>query len=320
MTRRAAAAAAGLVLAAATIALPAFAASENQQGQGQAIVTVLPGKDASAPALQQQNASLKVNGKESNITRVTPLGPNAPVELVVLIDSSARASLGNQLNEISQFIQSLPPNVSAAVAYMQNGQAALTGPLSTDRAEVARGLRLTGMVPGSSASPYFCLSDLAKHWPSTNAAARREVVMLTDGVDYYDGVRRYDPNDPYVQAAVQDAVRARLIVYSIYWENTGRLDRSMMVENTGQNLLITLTSATGGASYWQGYGDPVNVQPYLADITRRLNHQYEVSFMAASTAKPQVESFRLKMSAPGAKIDAPEQVLVTGAEAAGGQE
>ena len=49
--------------------------------------------------------------------------------------------------------------------------------------------------------------------------------MVTDGVDNYN--RRYDPEDPYVQAAINDSVRARLIVYSIYWTNAGRFDRRM---------------------------------------------------------------------------------------------
>lgn len=308
--------AAGMLLA----GVPGFASSENQQGQGQAIVTVLPAKNAPAATVSTQNLSVKVNGKESNITRLQQLGPNTPVELVVLIDSAARASLGTQLSEISHFIQSLPANVSVGVAYMENGRAVFGGPLSTDRAAVAHELHITGGMAGISASPYFCLSDLAKNWPSNNTQARREVVMISDGIDYYDGARRYDPEDPYVQAAIEDSVRARLIVYSIYWRNDGRVDRGMMAADTGQNLLITVTSATGGNTYWEGFGNPVNVQPYLEDITRRLNNQYEVSFMTPSNGKPQVENFRVKVNAAGAKIDAPEQVLVIGSETAGGQQ
>jgi hypothetical protein len=216
------------------------------------------------------------------------------------------------MKDIAQFIQSLPPNAKVGLAYMMNGRAAMSGPLSSDRAAIQKQLHLPmAGAPGINASPYFCLSDLAKHWPSTDAKARREVVMITDGVDNYD--RRYDPEDPYVQAAIDDSVRGRLIVYSIYWTDSGRFGRTGYAANSGQNLLAQVTQATGGNSYWEGYGNPVDLQPYFADIDRRLQNQYELDFMAPMGSKPQVESFHLKLSAP-AKVDAPQQVYVhTGA-------
>jgi hypothetical protein len=313
---------AALAAATAMLAiLPAVVQAEDQQpGQGQAIVTVLPQGNASAANLQQQQVSIKVDGKSSSVTGFQPLsGSNSPVEMVILIDGAARTSLGSQMGDIQHFVQGLPANTSASIAYMMNGQAVLTGPLSTDHAEVLRGLHIpAGGVPGVSASPYFCLSDLAKRWPSNNRQARREVVMVTDGVDYYD--MRYDPEDPYLQAAINDSVRAHLTVYSIYWRNMGRLDNRMGPTDAGQNLLTQLTEATGGNNYWQGYGDPVSLQPYLEDIERRLNNQYEVSFMAPFKNKPQVESFKIKLNAPGTKINAPQQVLVLGTESAGGEQ
>ena len=220
---------------------------------------------------------------------------------------------GLQLGDITKFIQGLRPDAKVAVAYMQNGRAALAGPLTTDHAAVVRELHLpmAGM-PGVSASPYFCLSDLAKNWPSTNAHARREVVMVTDGVDYYE--MRYDPEDPYVKAAIDDSVRAHLIVYSIYWRNQGRFDRTGYAANDGQNLLAQLTEATGGNSYWEGYGNPVSFEPYFADIDRRIHNQYELDFMTPLNGKPQMANLKLKVSSR-VKLDAPQQVYVhAGAE------
>ena len=89
---------------------------------------------------------------------------------------------------------------------MQNGQAVFTGGFTADHAQALRGLHLSGGTPGSSASPYFCLSDLAKHWPSKDRSARREVVMISDGVDPY--YMEYDPDEPYLKAAIYDSVRA----------------------------------------------------------------------------------------------------------------
>ena len=93
---------------------PAFPNTTTNQGQGKAIVTVLPKKDAKASvSVLQQDLRLKVNGKESSLTDWAALcGPKSDLELVVLIDVSARTTLGLQLRDIAGFIQSLPARVT----------------------------------------------------------------------------------------------------------------------------------------------------------------------------------------------------------------
>ena len=273
-------------------------------------MTVLP-KNATTPAPQfsPQDMTVKVGGKDIKVTAFQALhGDQSPIELVVLIDSSARTSFAQQLNDIAQFVKTLPPNVRATVGYMQNGNAELTGPLSADHNAVLRGLHIPVGLAGSNASPYFCLSDLAKRWPSQDRAARREVVMITDGVDEYN--RRYDPDDPYVQAAIQDSVRAHLVIYSIYWRDQGRFDRSLYANNDGQNLLEEVTQATGGKNFWNGIGDPVSFQPYLDELTKRLQNQYELSFAVPLKGKAEVENLKLKLKAPGTEVEAPQQVYI----------
>lgn len=297
-------------LVAASLALPAFAAAP-EQGTGQAIVTLLPkGNEAPAPNIQAQNLQLKIDGKQSSVTNFAPAkGPNSPLELVLLIDASARSSIGTQMSDIESFVKEIPNNTKMAIAYMQNGRAAFTGPLSSDPPQILGGLHLPAGAPGQSSSPYFCLSDLAKNWPSRDPNARREVVMITDGVDYYN--LRYDPDDPYVQAAITDSIRSGLVVYSIYWQNRGRVDRSGYENNAGQNLLLQVTQATGGNGYWEGTGNPVSFEPYFRDLRQRFQNQYRVSFSSALKGKPQVERFSLKLQGAEAKITAPQQVFVT---------
>ncbi len=286
----------------------AFAAQSNQQGEGSAIVTILPAAEIPS-GVSQQALHLKINGKNATITGWKPLrSPASNAEVVVLIDSGARTNLASQFSEIVQFIKQLPADAKVAVAYMENGRAVFTSQMSADHATMARTLHLplSGM-PGISASPYFCLSDLAKNWPSTDAHARREVVMITSGVDYYE--QRYNPDDPYLQTAIDDAIRARIVVYSIYWRGQGRFENTAYATDSGQNLLSQLSDTTGGYNYWQGYGDPVNIGPYLADINHRLDNQYELDFMTPLTGKPQMESLRLKVSVH-AKVDVQQRVYV----------
>jgi len=286
----------------------ALAAEQTQEVQASTVITILPENEMPG-GIPQEAVHLKLNGKASTITGFTPLrDPQSKVEMVVLIDGGARTSLGLQMSDVAKFIESLRPDTKVAVAYMMDGRAAFGGPLSTDHGSVLRSLHLTAPgEAGISASPYFCLSDLAKNWPSSDAHARREVVMITDGVDYYD--MHYDPDDPYVQTALQDAVRARVTVYAIYWRSGDRFDSTSYGAGDGQNLLAEVTQGAGGVSYWIGTGNPISMVPYFADISRRFENQYELDFMTAIGNKPEMQSIKLSVSAH-AKVSAPQQVYV----------
>jgi hypothetical protein len=289
----------------------AAAQEGGNQGAADVVVTVLPKHegDAAAASVANQDLSVRVNGKNAKVVRWEPFkSPKDRIELVVLVDDSARSSLGTQMEEIANFVKTLPPNVKVAISYMQNGRATFAAPLTTDREKALTALHIPAGSPGYSTSPYFCLSDLAKSWPSNDAQARREVVMITDGVDTYQP--HFDPQDPYVEAAMDDAVKAHLVVYSIYWANRGRADSTAYENNAGQNLMIEVTEATGGKNFWQGLGNPVSFEPYLDELTRRLRNQYELGFVSPLKGKAEVETMKLKLSAPGDEVNAPSQVLV----------
>jgi hypothetical protein len=293
---------------AAMAAVPSFSQGEKQ-GQGQVVVTILPKKNGTVSEISPEKIQLKINGKETNITSVITPKDAGNIELVLLFDSGLRTSLGTQMNEIGQFIRTLPPNVKLAVAYMQNGRAVFASPFSTDRQQAVKAVHLPGGIPGASASPYFCLSDLAKNWPQNEGPARREVLMVTDGVDNYSP--RYDPDDPYVQAAIKDSVRAGIVIYSLYWRDEGRFARTGYANYAGQNLLVQVTEATGGKNFWSGFSNPVSFEPYLDELTRRMQNQYELSFTAPFSGKPQVETIKVKINAPGNEVASPQQVFVT---------
>jgi hypothetical protein len=277
--------------------------------EGTAVVTAT--SKGEAPMVPQQQIQVSVDGKKVEPTLWKPYA-NGPVELVVLIDGSARTSLGRNLQELEDYIASLPPNVTVGVAYMQNGAAAFTGPMSKDHKAVAGQVHLPGGTPGSNASPYFCLSDLAKRWPAPRSEARREVLMISDGVDEYN--LRYDPEDPYVHAAVTDSQRAGLVVYSIYFRDQGRLGRGFYETNAGQNYLTQLAEETGGNLYYEGLMNPVSFVPFLNDLTRRISSQYELDFPVKPEKKESYPSLKVKSEVKSVKLDAPEHVAVNGGQ------
>jgi hypothetical protein len=303
-----------MAAAALLMATQAFSQGDLHAGRGQAVVTVMPRHHSElVPNLSQQDLNVKVNGKEAKATGWLPLrGADDGLELVLVIDNSAR-DLSRQFGDIRSFLQTLPPHTRAAIGYMQNGRVALAGPFSTDRAVVLGGLHLPSGIRGLNGSPYFCLSDLAKNWPSNERGMRREAVLVTDGVEPYS--EHYDPDNTYVQAAITDSVRAGLVVYSIYWTRWNNASSFSAATDGGQNYLSELTQATGGSSYGFGSGNPVSFQSYFEDIARRLENQYRLSFTARLDGKPAVGSLKLKNGGMAADVTAPGQVFVERAAA-----
>lgn len=300
-----------LILLWAAAGASAQGTREDRRGHGRAVVTVLAahGGQQDPAAVPAASVQIKINGKDATVTGWKPLrGAADRTELVLLIDGSARTSLAGDLGELKDFVQEMPNHTEMAVAYMMNGRAAFTAPFSADPAQVVRGLHIPGYGAGQNGSPYFCLTDLAEHWPAHDARARRVVLMITDGVDEYN--MRYDPDDPYVQQAIDSSLRTGLVVYSIYWPNQGRAASSAYETNAGQSLLGQVSDATGGVSFWQGYGDPVTLVPSLQELRRRLRNQYLLTFEAPLAGKPYVANLKVKVDAPSVKVEAPQQTYL----------
>ena len=296
-----------VVAGALLLAAQAFA---QNAGQGRAVITVFAKHSEVAPTVSQQDVSVKVNGKDSTVTSWAPFkGADDSLELVVLIDSGAR-NLGRQFEEMTHFIQGLGPHTKVAVGYMENGRAVMGGQLSLDHNQAVSELHLPA---GPISNPYFSLSDLAQHWPSNDRKARREVVMLTDGIDPNN--QRFDPDDPYVKSAVNDSVRAGLVVYSIYWHSRSEAAENSMTATGGQSLMSELIEATGGTFYGLGTDNPVSFKPFFDDLMRRFASQYALDFTARLDRKPTIETFKLKVEGLGLQVTAPQQVYVDRATA-----
>ena len=210
---------------------------------------------------------------------------------------------------MGSFLTSLPPNVAVAVAYIENGAPHFLSPFTTDHAAAAGTLRLTSSPPGANSDPYFALQALVDGWPSREAGKRHEVVMISDGVDPYFGLR-YDPENPYVTKATSDAQKRGVVVYSIYYKDRGRADRLGIAINSGQNYLIQMSEATGGEAYFIGFENPVSFVPFFTQISRNLMNQYELGVSVPAKVKDGLQSLKVKVNAPNTKTMAPADIFI----------
>jgi hypothetical protein len=275
----------------------------------QMVITVRPASGASRPeTLEARDLKVLEGSTPAPVVRLQRLaGDLADMQLFVFLDDSTRSSsLGIHLPELKAFLNSLPATTQVAVGYMRNGSFALAQSFTADHQQAASALRLPEAIPGENGSPYFALSDLIDHWPSKQSTGRRAVLMLTDGVDPYYGTAMMD--DPYVDAAIRDALKENVMVYSIYLRGAGLYGRNGWVANFAQSRLMEVTQETGGYAYFLAFTDPVTISPFLSDFEDRLDNQYQVTIDALDHKG--VQPVKLRTELPGLKVDGPTHIYV----------
>jgi hypothetical protein len=229
------------------------------------------------------------------------------MQLLLLLDDSARATFDTELPTLKQFIVSLPANTEVAVAYMRNGMAAFTQNFTSDHTMAANSIRIAFGPGGADVSPYDSLTDAVKKWPASNAA-RKEVIMISSGIEGLGG--GYMPDNPYVNAGITSAQKAGIVVYTIYDPSVGHLGHAFWRNTWGQNFLSQLSDETGGEFYTIGFGSPVSFQPFLQQILIHMEHQYLLRFEAKPEQKSGLQPVRIAVIEKDVSIAAPDKVFV----------
>jgi hypothetical protein len=300
----------GMIAVACVAVSPGFSSSlPNTPGAPtQIVVTALPAHGHQPATLAAGDVAVLRGKTRVPVLRLERLtGDLADMQLFVLLDDSTRStSLGIQLPQLKAFIEALPATTQVAVGYMRNGTFGLVQPFTGDHEIATSALRLPQAIPGGNGSPYFALSDLAKHWPSQQSTNRRAVLMLTDGVDRYYTTASSD--DPYVDAAIRDSLKEGLLVYSIYLRGSGFYGRGNWVTNFSQGRLIEVSEKTGGHAYFQALSDPVTISPFLNDFQDRLDNQYLVTIQGLN--EKGLQPVKVRTEVPGLKIEAPNHIYV----------
>ena len=135
------------------------------------------------PVLSAQNLQVKVGKDEAKVQQLVPnQGDNAAMQLFILIDDTCQPQpIGNNLNDLRDFINAQPSSIAIGVAYMSNTTVQVTQNLTLDHAAAAKGIRLPRGSLSAMDSAYLSLASLVQAWPQQNV--RREVLMVTDGID-----------------------------------------------------------------------------------------------------------------------------------------
>jgi hypothetical protein len=295
--------------------------------------------DSEVPILRAENVKVKQGKDFLKVAQLIPArGDNDALQLFILIDDTCDPSIGSNLNDIRDFINAQPASALIGVAYMSNATVQIAQNFTADHALAAKALRLPRGTVSSMDSPYLSLSSLVKGWPQQNV--RREVLMISDGIDRLRGERSQDSQmssrnmngirtrssqittlpsmSPNVDSASADSQRYGVIVHSIYATGIGRLGRNWWEAEIGQSGVAKIADETGGEYFALGTQNAVSFKPYLDRLQRIFANQYYLVFQAIPRKKAGLQRVNMSTETANADIAAADSVWVrvSGAPAA----
>jgi hypothetical protein len=266
--------------------------------------------------VEREDVFVKQGKERLKVTDWIPTrGDRGALDLFILIDDACDSSLGSQLNDLRSFVSAQPTTTAVGVGYMRNGTAQIAQNFTNDHEQAAKALRLPLGSSGAYGSPYLSVIDLMKRWPER--PVRREVVMVTDGIDRARGGPRTffsTASNPDVDSAATVAQRTGTMIYTIYSPGVGRMHRNFFEANNGQNAIAQLSEVTGGESFFLGLQSPVSFRPYLDDIQRMLNNQYLLGFLAQPRKKAGLQYVKLSSEITGVELVSADAVWVPAAK------
>src|SRR5271163_1568723 len=176
---------------------PSMVQSQEKSTQGSVQVHLVITDEAvrsddQIPTLQSGDVRVKEGKSFLKVNQLIPAqGDNAALQLFILIDDTLGSGVGNNLNDIKDFINAQPASTVIAVGYMSNATVNIVQNFTPDHDLAVKALRLPLGRLSTMDSPYLSLISLVKGWPQQNV--RREVLMVADGIDRLHGAQPARP-------------------------------------------------------------------------------------------------------------------------------
>lgn len=300
------------------VTIPSALAKGGPADDSVAVTTTVTASVANGkrmPAINADDVVVKRGKEKLRVTEWVPAqGQRAGLDLFILIDDASDPRLGGQLDDLKTFINRQPASTAIGIGYMRNTTVQIVQPFTRDHTRAADALRMPLGNAGAFSSPYLSVVDLMSRWPASQN--RREVVMITDGIDrahrhwYW---RRGLHTNPDADTASVVAQKSGTIVHTLYAPGVGPWRRNYWEASSGQMDMSRLSAKTGGKSFYLGLQSQVSFAPYLNDLEKVLDNQYLLSFTATPGKKPTMQQVSLNTEVAGVSLAAPDAVWVPGA-------
>jgi hypothetical protein len=284
--------------------------------------------DSELPRLRQGEVKVKQGKTFLQVTQVIPAqGDNAALQLMILIDDTLNPGIGGNLNDLKEFIKAQPPSTVIGIGYMSNAGVNVVQNFTPDHDLAVKAVRLPRGVLSTMDSPYLSLISLVKGW--TQQTVRREVLMLSDGIDRLRGETpapsRLGPSlgpvyhsmptiSTDATSASEISQRYNVIVHSLYAVGVGRAGRSSWDLQLGLGGLSKIADETGGECYSLGTSNAVSFKPYLERFQKTLDNQYYLVFLATPKKSAGLQRVNILTEVSNSEIAAPNNVWVPAAK------
>jgi hypothetical protein len=273
------------------------------------VVTVLGPNFTAPPALTKQDVIVHTGKQREEVTKwVAAQGDEGALDLAILIDDLDPPSMANQFGDVRAFIRDQGKNTRIGIYYADNGTSRLGVNFTLDHDAASKALRLPLGFGAASVSIYQSLLDLMSKWPASSA--RREVLVIGDGIDRFRG----DPSSPDVALTIEKAQKGGIIIHSLYVRAVDHFGRNMFRLNYGLFNLGQMSDKTGGESFAQGTESPVSFAPYLMQLDMVLHNQYFLTFTTtrSKNKKGDLRDFRIDTEEHNVDISHAGSVFVPG--------
>ncbi len=286
--------------------------------------------DAEAPPLQKEDLRVKQGKSFLDISQlIAAQGENIALQLFILIDDTLDpTAVGNNLTDLKEFVKSQPASTVIGVGYSSNAGIQVAQNFTPDKDLAVKAIRLPRGGLSTMDSPYLSLISLVKGW--TQQKVRREVVMVSDGVDRLRGENPQPSrmgmgrgagttshSMPTISADADSASelsqRYNVVVFPIYSPGVGRAGRSSWDLQQGLSGLTKIADETGGECFSLSTSNAVSFKPYLDRLQKLLNNQYYLVFNAVSDKKDKLVRVKIeRVEGKDSEILAPDNVWVPG--------
>ena len=273
-------------------------------------VTVLGPQYTAPPALSKADVNVDEGKQKREVTNWIPAqGDKAGLLLAIVIDDADTTDVASQLGDLRNFVTAQPKTTNIGVFYASNGTIQTASQFAQDHEAVAKTLRMPLGYTGAYSSIYLSVMNLIKGWPATGA--RREILLIADGIDRFRGDY---PISPDVDATVDTAQKAGIMIHTLFANGVGRAGRNSFRVSLGQSNLSKISDATGGESFFQGFQTPVSFSPFLQQLDMVLKNQYWLSYATerSKKAKGDLRKFRVRTEQKEVEISSADRIFVPG--------
>src|SRR6204780_3569556 len=263
-------------------------------------VTVLGPKYTAPPALSKADVNVDEGKQKREVTNWVPAqGDKAGLLLAIVIDDADTTDVASQLGDLRNFVTAQPKTTNIGVFYASNGTIQTASQFNQDHEAVAKTLRMPLGYTGAYSSIYLSVMNLIKGWPATGA--RREILLIADGIDRFRGTY---PTSPDVASTINNAQKAGVMIHTLDAAGVGRAGRNSFRVTLGQSALSQISDATGGEAFFQGFNTPISFGPYLQQLDLVLKNQYWMTYATdrSKKAKGELRKLRVRTEQKGVEI------------------